>query len=68
MTSFVLLLKSDRGFKTDAHVILIKGIVSQDWGGLQMILLDRLEVFNISASHFLIFFCHFRTVILKIAA
>ena len=30
----------------------IKGIVSRDWGGLQMILLDRLEVFNISASCF----------------
>ena len=25
----------------------LKGIVSRDWEGLQMILLDRLEVFNI---------------------
>ena len=31
----------------------LKGIVSRDWGGLQMILLDRLEVFNISESDFL---------------
>ena len=30
----------------------VKGIVSLDWGGLKMILLDRLEVFNISASCF----------------
>ena len=36
-------------------VIQIKGIVSRDWGGLQMILLDRLEVFNISASCFFFF-------------
>ena len=28
----------------------LKGIVSRDWGGLQMILLDSLEVFNVSAS------------------
>ena len=37
-----------------SHVHLeasLKGIVSRDWGGLQMILLDRLEVFNISATH-----------------
>ena len=33
----------------------LKGIVSRDWGGLQMILLDRLEVFNISASGFFFF-------------
>ena len=32
--------------------LYLKGIVSRDWGGLQMILLDRLEVFNISVSHF----------------
>ena len=32
-------------------VQFIKGIVSRDWGGLQMILLDRLEVFNVSASN-----------------
>ena len=31
-----------------------KGIVSRDWGGLQMILLDRLEVFNISVTGFLL--------------
>ena len=29
---------------------LIKGIVSRDWGGLQMILLDRYIVVNISAE------------------
>ena len=46
----------------------IKGIVSRDWGGLQMILLDRLEVFNISASGFFKFCCRFYTVILKMAA
>ena len=34
-----------------SHTVL-KGIVSRDWGGLQMILLDRLEVFIISATHF----------------
>ena len=34
---------------------LFKGIVSQDWGGLLKILLGRLEVFNISASHFFFF-------------
>ena len=35
--------------------IPIKGIVSRDLGGLQMILLDRLEVFIISAMHFFYF-------------
>ena len=29
---------------------LFKGIVSRDWGGLQMILLDRYIVVNISAG------------------
>ena len=33
------------------NFLRLKGIVSRDWGGLQMILLDRLEVFNISATH-----------------
>ena len=47
---------------------LVKVIVSLDWGGLQMILLDRLEVFNISAAGFLKFCCRFCTVILKMAA
>ena len=32
-----------------------KGIVSRDLGGLLMILLGRLEVFNISASRFFLF-------------
>ena len=31
-------------------VLLLKGIVSRDWGGLQMILLDRYIVVNISAG------------------
>ena len=31
---------------------VIKGIVSQDWAELEMILMDRSEVFNISASCF----------------
>ena len=47
---------------------VLKGIVSRDWGGLQMILLDRLEVFNISAAGFFLFCCRFYTVILKMAA
>ena len=34
---------------------LLKGIVSRDLGGLLMILLGRLEVFNISASRFFLF-------------
>ena len=34
---------------------LFKGIVSRDWAELEMILLDRLEVFNISTSHFFFF-------------
>ena len=33
----------------------LKGIVSREWGGLQTILLDRLEVFNISASWLFLF-------------
>ena len=37
----------------------LKGIVSRDWGGLQMILLDRLEVFIISASGFYLFLSTF---------
>ena len=45
-----------------------KGIVSRDWGGLLMILLGRLEVFNISASRFFYFCRRFRTVILKMVA
>ena len=45
-----------------------KGIVSRDWAELEMILLDRLEVFNISASHFFYFGLRFCTVILKMAA
>ena len=40
-------------FKALLLLALFKGIVSLDWGGLKMILLDRLEVFNISASCFL---------------
>ena len=35
--------------KTPTSVFL-KGIVSRDWGGLQMILLDRYIVVNISAG------------------
>ena len=38
---------------------LFKGIVSRDWGGLLMILLGRLEVFNISASRFIFFLSAF---------
>ena len=33
----------------------IKGIVSRDWGGLETILLDRLEVFNVLASGLVLF-------------
>ena len=47
---------------------ILKGIVSRDSGGLQMILLDRLEVFIISATHFFLFCCRFSTVNLKKAA
>ena len=36
-----------------------KEIGSRDWGGLQMILLDRLEVFNITASSFFLCVCVF---------
>ena len=32
--------------------LLIKEIVSRAWGGLQMMLVARLEVFNISVSGF----------------
>ena len=38
------------------HCIFIKGIVSQDWAELEMILLDRSEVINISATYFFFFF------------
>ena len=34
----------------------IKGIVSRDWAELEMILLDRSEVCNISASRFFYIF------------
>ena len=44
----------------------IKGIVSRDWKGLQMILLDRLEVFIISASTFYIFYFHPRFLVYPI--
>ena len=37
---------------TEIYLTEFKGIVSRDWVGLQMILLDRLEVFIISASSF----------------
>ena len=30
----------------------IKGIVSRDWAELEMILLERSEVFSVSATHF----------------
>ena len=39
--------------------LCFKGIVSRDWGGLLMILLDRLEVFNISPSRFFLFLSAF---------
>ena len=44
----------------------IKGIVSRDWEGLQMIWLQRLEVFNISAECF--FYRCFHIEFLKMAA
>ena len=37
---------------TGIRFVLFKGIVLQDWGGLQKILLDRLDVYNFSASCF----------------
>ena len=40
-------------FLTGNACLSFKGIVSRDWGGLQKILLYRLEVLNISASGFL---------------
>ena len=43
----------------------IKGIVSREWGGLQTILLDRLEVFNISASWLFLFVSAFSYRIFK---
>ena len=46
----------------------VKGIVSRDWAELEMILLNRSEVFNISASRFFYFCCRFRTVFLKMVA
>ena len=50
------------------HRLSFEGIVSRDWAELEMILLDRLEVFNISAPHFFKFCCRFNTVFLKMAA
>ena len=41
--------------KFDLNQMIIKGIVSRDWRGLQMILLHRSEVFIISASCFFYF-------------
>ena len=71
-----LLKDIDRLCKINCTVLLhtevvklhVKGIVSRDWGGLQISLLDRLEVFNISATHFFKFRCRFHTVFLKMAA
>ena len=47
------------------HKCFFKGIVSRDWGGLQMILLGRLEVFIISASSFYLFLSTFSYRIFK---
>ena len=44
---------------------LLKGIVSRDWAELEMISLDRSEVFNISASRFLLFSLPFSYSIFK---
>ena len=44
---------------TEIYLTEFKGIVSRDWVGLQMILLDRLEVFIISASSFFLFLMSF---------
>ena len=43
---------SSSGQNIEKKVFLknVKGIVSRDWGGLQMILLDRYIVVNISAG------------------
>ena len=64
LAEFILTLLSVR----PVIEIFLKGIVSRDWVGLQMILLDRLEVFNISVSGFFFFRCPFHTVFLKSAA
>ena len=45
-----------------------KGIVSRDWGGLQTILLDRYEVFIISATGYFFFRRRFHKGSLKMAA
>ena len=42
--------KNNREYKTILFFMVFKGIVSRDWGGLQMILLDRYIVVNISAG------------------
>ena len=43
----------------------LKGIVSRDWGDLQMILLQRLEVFIISATSLFLFSSSFSYRIFK---
>ena len=59
-------MKSIKGLclylKLMKYTYLLKGTVSRDFGGLQMILIDRLEVPSSSAACF--FFLRFHTVIL----
>ena len=47
------------------HLKELKGIVSRDWGCLQMILLGRLEVFHFSASSLFLFSSAFSYRIFK---
>ena len=44
-----LLRRGQQQIQGELYTVL-KGIVSRDWGGLQMILLDRYIVVNISAG------------------
>ena len=46
----------------------VKGIVSRDWGGLQTILLDRLEILKTSTSTFFYIRRRFHIEFLKMAA
>ena len=56
-----------RFFLTDSvrSQTYFKGIVSRDWGGLETILLDRLEVLNVSASGLFLFMSVFSYRIFK---
>ena len=49
-----LFIELDKRYLVPPHRV-IKGIVSRDWGELQMIPVDSLEVFSIAGSYFYFF-------------